>query len=60
VRFAGHKERRAIVEPIAPVTEPRIVPFLFSELRLSPQEQELLGRAGFVASSSYYSYLDLP
>jgi hypothetical protein len=48
------------VEPIAPVTEPRIVPFLFSELRLSPQEQELLGRAGFVASSSYYSYLDLP
>src|SRR4029450_2176272 len=44
VRFAEHKERRAIVDPIAPVTKPRIVPFLVSELRLPPQERELLGR----------------
>jgi N-acyl homoserine lactone hydrolase len=29
---------------IAAVTEPRVVPFLVSELRLPPQERELLGR----------------
>jgi N-acyl homoserine lactone hydrolase len=58
VRFAGHKERRAIVDPIAPVAEPRIVPFLVSELRLPPQERELLGREWWPSYAHYVIHRD--
>ena len=57
--LAGHEELRKLSwTQIAPVTEPRIVPFLVSELRLPPQERELLGREWWPSYAHYVIYRD--